>query len=88
MKTLLIFSRHGVDHLIIVDGDKRHLNGVNLQDIGITGAATEAQLELIELVYDGAGNINYHGYQISSLSPLSVKFLTAHEVSFIAFAKG
>ena len=88
MKTLLIFERHGVNHLIIVDGDKRHLNGVNLRDIGITGAATERQLELIELAYDGQGNINYHGYQLSALAPLSLDILIAHEVTFIAFVKG
>lgn len=88
MKTLLVFARHGVTHLVISDGDKRHLNGCDLGELGIINEPTPHHSELMSLVFDSEGNIATNGYNISALTPMTIEFLEAHDVSYIIFVRG
>jgi len=88
MNTLIVLTRFEEDrtYLIVVEGDQRHLNGLELCSEKMNDYFPK-NLELYNLICDEDGFVKTNGYNLSTEHYLSLELLEANKIRFIIFCR-
>ena len=88
MNTLIVLTCYNEirNNLIVVEGDYRHLSGLDISLNKINDYFPKNK-ELFNLIYDIEGLIKTNGYNLSTDHHISMELLEANKIKFIIFAR-